>query len=516
MSGHTASPDQASVMGPSDEQVNGLGKAGPVPDSKTTDQSGTAAYRLRESFLPALYEAIRTVKLHPVETADVRGYLEDLAAAASVIFDLDEGFEMRIRGRLLYLNASRLYLDLENFASFGLVMTTLSDAGVAWVRLEKPVGDGEWYTFLWELLRFGVSEPEPEGQEGLEGLEGLQSALVERGILNIKVGVPGEGETPFSNEEERRRVAKQTYENSVAVTQDLLEGSRMGRSAHLKEMKQAVRSIVDQVLNHEMASVGLVTLNDFDQFSFAHTVNVCIFSVAIGRRLGLSKNRLFDLGMAALLHDVGKSRIPLELILKEGELEEEEQEILRSHTWWGALSAYRFRDYGEIPYRGMITAYEHHMKMDFSGYPKVMRPRKLSVFSKIVGLAAAFDAATSTRSYAARKAPDVVLRELREDPDGGHDPVLVKALINLLGIYPVGTCVILDTHELGVVHAVNPDAAFIHRPIIRLICDSDGVWLDEPPLVDLADAAPDGSFVRSVIKVTEPDKYLINVSDYFD
>jgi len=293
-------------MGPSDVPVNGLGRAGPVPDSKTTDQSGTAAYRLRDSFVPALYEAVRTVKLHPVETAEIRGYLEDLAAAASVILDLDGEFEIRIRGRLLYLNASRLYLDLENFASFGLVMATLSDAGVAWVRLEKQAGGGEWYTLLWELLRFGVSEPELEGQEGLEG---LQRALVERGVLNIKVGVPGEGETPFSNEEERRRVAKQTYENSVAVTQDLLQGSRLGRSAHLKEMKQAVRSIVDQVLNHEIASMGLATLNDFDQFSFAHTVNVCIFSVAIGRRLDLSKNRLFDLGMAALLHDVGKSRI---------------------------------------------------------------------------------------------------------------------------------------------------------------------------------------------------------------
>jgi HD-GYP domain-containing protein (c-di-GMP phosphodiesterase class II) len=356
---------------------------------------------------------------------------------------------MRIRGRLLYLNASRLYVGLENFASFGLVMAALSDAGVAWVRMEKPVTGGEWKTFISEVLRFGALQPGPEGQEGREGQEGLRRALMERGVPNIKIGATGEGETPFSNEVERRRVAKQTYESSVAVTNCLLDGSRMGRSAHLKEMKQAVRGIVDQVLNNEVASVGLATLNNFDQFSFAHTVNVCIFSIAIGRRLGLTKNRLFDLGMAALLHDIGKSRVPLELIMKEGEPEEEEQGILRSHTWLGALSTYRFRDYGEIPYRGMITAYEPHMKMDFSGYPKVMRPRKLSVFSKIVGLAAAFDAATSTRSYAARKAPDVVLRELREDPDGCHDPVLVKALINLLGTYPVGTCVILDTHELA-------------------------------------------------------------------
>jgi HD-GYP domain-containing protein (c-di-GMP phosphodiesterase class II) len=512
MSEQATSPEQANVRGPSDVSGHDLDRGGPTPDSETTARSDAAAYKLRGSFLPALYEAIRTVKLHPVETAEVRQNLEDLAEAASVIFSLDAAFEMRIRGRLLYLNASRLYLDLENFASFSLVVAALTDAGVAWLRLGKPAGGGEWKAFISEVLRFGAPEYEPEGPEGVEG---LRRALVECGVVNIKIGSPEDGETPFANEVERRRVAKQTYESSVAVTTDLLDGSRMGRSAHLKEMKQAVRSIVDQVLNNEVASVSLATLNDFDQFSFAHTVNVCIFSIAIGRRLGLTKNRLFDLGMAALLHDVGKSRIPLELIMKEGELEEEEQEILRSHTWLGALSAYRFRDYGEIQYRGMITAYEHHMKMDFSGYPKVLRPRKLSVFSKIVGLAAAFDAATSTRSYAARKSPDIVLRELREDPDGGHDPVLVKALINLLGIYPVGTCVILDTHELGIVHAANSDAAFIHRPIIRLICDSDGVWLDQPPLVNLADAAPDGSFVRSVIKVTEPEKYMINVADYF-
>ena len=74
---------------------------------------------------------------------------------------------------------------------------------------------------------------------------------------------------------------------------------------------------------------------------------------------------------------------------------------------------------------------------------------------------------------------------------------------------------ILDTHELAIVHAANPDAALIHRPITRLICDADGVWLDTPPLVDLAYVAPDGSFVRSIIKVTESGKYMINVSDYF-
>ena len=91
----------------------------------------------------------------------------------------------------------------------------------------------------------------------------------------------------------------------------------------------------------------------------------------------------------------------------------------------------------------------------------------------------------------------------------------MKALINLLGIYPVGTCVILDTFEVGLVHAANSDATQVNRPVVRVLSDADGRWLDDPTLVDLAETKPDGSFSRSIIKVTDPDKYLINVSDHF-
>jgi HD-GYP domain-containing protein (c-di-GMP phosphodiesterase class II) len=261
--------------------------------------------------------------------------------------------------------------------------------------------------------------------------------------------------------------------------------------------------------------MGLSTLKNYDDYTFTHTVNVCIFSVAIGRRLGLNKNRLFDLGLAALLHDVGKSRVDIDLVMKEEELSEEEAEAMQAHTWLGALNAFRLQDSGSAPLRGMITAYEHHMKVDFSGYPKARRPRELSVYSKIVALAAAYDNATLSRSDDSAKSPDVALREIWEDEDAGFDPVLVKALINLLGVYPVGTCVILDTFEVGLVHAANSDASQVNRPVVRVLSNADGGWHADPPLVDLAETQPDGSFTRSIIKVTDPDRYMINVSDYF-
>ena len=137
------------VMGPSDVLAQ---------DFETTARTDTTAHARRGTFLPAAYKAIRAVKRHTTHAAEVRENLEDLARTASAIFDLDGAFEVRVSGRRLYLNASRLYLDLGNFASFDLVVATLVDAGVGWVRMEEPVGSREWNTLISQLVLFGTHE----------------------------------------------------------------------------------------------------------------------------------------------------------------------------------------------------------------------------------------------------------------------------------------------------------------------------------------------------------------------
>jgi hypothetical protein len=164
----------------------------------------------------------------------------------------------------------------------------------------------------------------------------------------------------------------------------------------------------------------------------------------------------------------------------------------------------------------MIVAHEHHMKLDLTGYPRALRPRQIAMYSKIVAVADGFDAATSRRVYQTTPLqPDQVLREMWENPRRGLDPVLVKALINLLGIYPVGTCVVLDTYELALVHAANPDADFLNRPVVRLVLNETGQAIPNHPLANLAERAPDGAFKRSIIKVTDPAKWGITPGDYF-
>jgi hypothetical protein len=175
------------------------------------------------------------------------------------------------------------------------------------------------------------------------------------------------------------------------------------------------------------------------------------------------------------------------------------------------------RGQNDVPYRAMIIAFEHHKKTDLTGYPKHIRERQMSMYSKVVAVADSFDAATSRRVYQTTPlTPADVLQEMRMNPRRGMDQVLVKAFMSLVGHYPVGTLVVLDTFELALVHAVNPAADAISRPLVRIISDERGNLLFPGHVVDLnALDANSGSFARTIIKVADPDRYGIKVSDYF-
>jgi HD-GYP domain-containing protein (c-di-GMP phosphodiesterase class II) len=243
---------------------------------------------------------------------------------------------------------------------------------------------------------------------------------------------------------------------------------------------------------------------------------VCIFSVALGRKLGFNRRQLYDLGVAALMHDIGKSRVPIEVLSKPSSLDEEEWQIIQKHPWMGVLTLLGMRGHSEFPYRAMIVAYEHHMKADLTGYPRPVRPRTMSIFSRIVAVADGFDAATSRRTYQTEPySPADALAEMCRNPRRGMDPVIVKAFVSMVGHYPVGTLVILDTFELALVHAANPLPEAISRPTVRVISDATGNLLYPGHLVDVSQRNASGEYARTIIKIADPDRYGIRVSDYY-
>jgi HD-GYP domain-containing protein (c-di-GMP phosphodiesterase class II) len=498
------------MSGPPNLPMGGAPGARRSSIMETVASTDTFLRNAGREFLVVLYTALRSLKLYPLENAQVQKALDDLAASAKHLVDVEQELELRVQGEFIFVNSTRLRLDLENYASFSHVLAVVRQCGIGTLRLEEGVDRRQLQILVSLLLSFSTREPSPSKIYELAG------KLTEAGASGVFVEPPIESEEVLADAERAKEAAKRTYARSVAVTREVINSLRMGRTANVKRVKRAVQSIVDQVLNNESSLMGLTTLRDYDEYTFTHSVNVCIFSVALGRKLGLTKLQLYDLGIAALFHDVGKSRVPLEVLNKEGGLTEEEWRILQAHPWLGVLTLFGLRGYGEIPYRGMVVAEEHHMKTDLTGYPKSIRPRALSIYSKIVAVADGFDAATSRRVYQTVPIqPDQVLKEMWENPRRGYDPVVVKAFINLIGVYPVGTCVILDTYEVGIVHAANSDVSEVHRPIVRIAATADGAIQYPGVLVDLAQRDESGNYPRTIIKVTDPEKFGINVSDYF-
>ena len=485
----------------------GAGKGGPSPHG----DRGSDAYirRAGKGFILALYAALRAIRLYPLENAAVVRSVDELTTIAKELLAHEHELEVRVSGEFVFINSVRLRLDLDNYASFSHLLSVFRACGVGSVTVLSPPAVRDWSRLLALLL---VKSNDPPAAR----FESLLAKLIEEGLSVFDLGEPREMGEDAAIREKSKELAKKTYTQSVAVTRDLMTSVRMGRSPNIKKIKRVVQGIVDQILNEEASLIGLTTIRDYDEYTFTHSVNVCIFSVALGRRLGLGKVQLYDLGMAALFHDIGKSRVPAEIINKAGGLSDDEWRLIAAHPWLGTLALFQMRGQQELPFRAMVVAHEHHMKLDLTGYPRPIRPRKLAMFSKIVAVADGFDAATSRRSYQTTPMnPAMVMAEMRDNPRRGMDPVVVKAFINLTGIYPVGTLVILDTFELGIVHAVNPVPEMLSRPLVRIISDEHNNLLNPGFLVDLAEQTPDGHFLRTIIKTENPDRYGIRVGDYF-
>ncbi len=498
--------------GRSREPVTGGGGEGGARNPHR-NESGTDALvrKAGRAFILGFYSALRAIRLYPVENAAVQKSLEDLTGTTTELLRAEGELEFRTSGEFIFINATRLRLDIDNYTSFSHLLSLFRSCGIGALRVHAPVQARDWLVLISQLLSLSAGGGDPE-----ERYFQLQGKLEKAQVSAFEVSPPAAQDDGHREREQIKEAAKRTYSQSVAVTKEVMGSVRLGRALNVKKLKRVVQGIVDQILNEETSLMGLTTLRDYDEYTFTHSVNVCIFSVALGRRLGLTKLQLYDLGLAALFHDIGKSRVPIDILNKATGLSEPEWRAIAMHPWQGVLALFQVRGAQDLPFRSMVVAYEHHMKVDLTGYPRPVRSRTLGIYSKIVAVADGFDAATSRRAYSTNPlSPAAALKEMRDNASRGMDSVVVKGFINLLGIYPVGTLVVLDTFELAIVHSVNPNPTMLSRPVVRIVSDPKGNILFPGDLVNLADQMPAGTYARSIIKTADPNRYGIRVSDYF-
>lgn len=213
---------------------------------------------------------------------------------------------------------------------------------------------------------------------------------------------------------------------------------------------------------------AIAQVRKHDEYTYLHCLNVARLSVNLGKRLGLTQQMLIDLCWAALLHDLGKLHVPLEVLNKVKKFSPEELAIMQSHPLESVAAFARLQPVHIESLRRLSAAFEHHQRYDLKGYPKVGKKLTLHPFSRIVAVADTFDAMTTDRIYQRRMLPDIALKIMSQGFGTIFDPTVLQAFITCMGAYPVGTLVRLSDENLAVV-TKYAESSKIDRPSVKYV-----------------------------------------------
>ena len=296
-----------------------------------------------------------------------------------------------------------------------------------------------------------------------------------------------------------------TYGEASSVAERLWQQTMAEGQPDPGAARGMVDTLAQAVAQNRTALVALTALKNYDNYTFTHMVNVSILTMAQARALGIDGTLLREFGIAGLMHDIGKVRTPTEILNKPEKLTDAEFEIMKRHVVDGAEI---LRRTPEMPPMAPVVAFEHHLRIDGTGYPNRVERRSLNVATMLCSIADVYDAMRSQRKYQ-QAFPSDRIRAVLERNDGQQfDQHLVRRFVQLIGIYPPGNLVKLDTQEVGVVLRVYaPDP---HRPRVRVVFDRAGQSVAKPYDVNLWESDDSGQWPSSVIAPLDPADYHID------
>jgi putative nucleotidyltransferase with HDIG domain len=298
---------------------------------------------------------------------------------------------------------------------------------------------------------------------------------------------------------------RRLYNDAVAVAGDLWNSAQTEGQPDATMAATMVDGLAHAVAENRTALLALTTLQEYDNYTFTHMVNVSILTMGQARGLGMDGALLRELGLAALMHDIGKVRTPLDILTKPDRLSDEEMTIMKRHTVDGAEI---LRQTPDVPALAPVVAFEHHLRRDGSGYPDGVTRAQLNIGTMLCSIADVYDAMRSQRSYQRAFPSDRILAVLQRNDGRQFDQHLVRRFAQLIGIYPAGTLVRLNSGEIAVVLRVYAPDPF--RPRVRVIFAADGSRLDLPYDVNLWEPSGGSTSLPSVAAPVDASEYQID------
>lgn len=428
--------------------------------------SATQVRRARE-LLTRLYAVRRSARFYPIEHPAVREGVDALLATVRAYHE--EGVDVQLTFYEGDILLGEQLLPEESVA-FDQLIRDMTAIGAGSIIIRKGV-DGAELARAARVLSSDAAEVEAHGSLAAL-LEWAETPHVEVGTVRAVDREAGAGTAED---------AREAYGGALGLMREIDRLFQANRAVGSGKVKGVVKSLVDNVLGNRYAMLQLTGLKNYDEYTFFHSANVAILSLALGSMVTSDYRFLSSLGVGALLHDIGKLTVDLSILNKPGALSPDEWGRMRQHPVYGAEMTALIPG---LDKSAIVTILEHHMRYDGTGYPERTPRRPQHLASRIVAIADAYDAMTSRRSYSAARLPSDAVALIGKAAGTSLDPGLARLFVSLMGVYPPRSVVRLSTGETGVV--IQPNALHPSLPTVRVIAAAGGAMVT-PRDIDLAE-----------------------------
>lgn len=474
-----------------------------VPGSGADD----AAIEHGPSLLVRLSALIRTGRTYDVMNQAFQKQLADCVAVFQRILAEEDEIALVAVADYFYLNGVRIKAQASLLAVYHALMAEFESRSLGGMRVLQGVTPAEFERFF--QLFLAADDPAMAGNL----VEAVATASIEHIVPIAALELKDEEVSASLQEQEQtpaaeRGRAKKMFWRAVLGTKKIVVRTMQTGRPDLRHAKRLVQPIVDGIMRHEYSIVGLTALKDHDEYTYAHCVNVSILSVSMGQALGLPRQALADLGVAGLMHDIGKIAVPGEVLRKPAALSAEEWITIRRHPIEGVKTMMRMPGLTALMVDTMRVCLEHHMNFDRTGYPDVEREWGQATMSRIVAVADCFDAMTAHRVY--HKRPRTAfegLQYLFGPSRVAFDPAVLWALARTTGLYPPGS--VLLTEEGWMVLAISPNPNDLRRPHCRVLVRPDGT----APAEDAPEFWDPMPAEQRVVRVLRPEEHSHKTSE---
>lgn len=360
-----------------------------------------------------------------------------------------------------------------------------------------------------KISDMGIKEVSIDTSKGLDVLSAPAAATVKH---EIDVKFLKQAETL---EEPTREVslakeinkARMIRNEAKLVIKNVLEDVRLGNQIELEKVQQVIPKMTESIFSNKDALLGLSRIKSMDEYLFLHSVSVCVLMISFSHALGIHRDEINEIGIGALLHDIGKVKVNTNILNKPGRLTEDEFVKMKEHVNIGHIL---LQETPNIPETALMVAHQHHERYDGSGYPNKLKADKLSLYGQMAAIVDVYDAITSDRCYHKGMESTDALRKIFEWSKFHFNPELVQHFIRCVGIYPIGTLVRLDDHRLAVVTEYGKGN--LTKPTVRVMFNLKTKAFIKPFDIDLSDP----NVNCSIVSWETPADYDINPFVYTD